>query len=351
MQSLSHACPRPHPRSPAHHLYAKLLFRASTTTSGWGNFSLRGGPFLMPLHSSTAGEGKGGRVRGARAPPRRRPPIPWHSLLPSSFTRDTSKLFLRGCRGLMSTGRWAMAPRRAALTAAASRPNTRQLLLGRHGREVSGPPGGGDPRDTTPPPLHVGTRAGSPVLDNDAGAGPPRAALALGASPLLGGARLLRCLGRRRLLGPALPPAGSHPGRAAGTWQRRGRGYRGVALWGAGGGGGGPASGWGSRDPAVGGGVCAHGDPALGGGQERQIPADPHWHPAVGSGGPGDAGAGRGRGPGPVRGGKTARVPLPGNGAAAPPPTCCAAPTTCRDRGAPCRPPPLRRASWGGRGG
>lgn len=152
MQSLSHACPRPHPRSPAHHLYAKLLFRASTTTSGWGNFSLRGGPFLMPLHSSTAGEGKGGRVRGARAPPRRRPPIPWHSLLPSSFTRDTSKLFLRGCRGLMSTGRWAMAPRRAALTAAASRPNTRQLLLGRHGREVSGPPGGGDPRDTTPPP-------------------------------------------------------------------------------------------------------------------------------------------------------------------------------------------------------
>lgn len=45
-----------------------------------------------------------------------------------------------------------MAPRRAALTAAASRPNTRQLLLGRHGREVSGPPGGGDPRDTTPPP-------------------------------------------------------------------------------------------------------------------------------------------------------------------------------------------------------
>lgn len=57
-------------------LYAKLLFRASTTASGWGNFSLRGGPFPMPLHSSTAAEtrGDGSGLPGSAAP--RRPARP-----------------------------------------------------------------------------------------------------------------------------------------------------------------------------------------------------------------------------------------------------------------------------------
>lgn len=83
------------------------------------------------------GRYKGGLLergcRGAAAAPPAQ-----HLLLPSSFTRDTSKLFLRGGRGLMSTGRWAMAPRRASLTAAALRPNTRQLLLWGHGGQRPG---------------------------------------------------------------------------------------------------------------------------------------------------------------------------------------------------------------------
>lgn len=86
----------------------------------------------MPLHSSTAG-GWGedtGKGQGCGGEPPPHPPGRGHSLLPSSFTRDTSKLFLRGFSGLMSTARSATASRRASLTAAALRPNTRQLLLG-----------------------------------------------------------------------------------------------------------------------------------------------------------------------------------------------------------------------------
>lgn len=108
----------------------------------------------------------------------------------------------------MSTGSWAMAPRRAALTAAALRPNTRQLLLWGHGGQRPG----GHPR-TPHHPRHLGC---SPVLDDHTGAGIPGAALVLGLGPrpLLRGSHRLQCLGRRRLLGSALPPAGSHPGRA-----------------------------------------------------------------------------------------------------------------------------------------
>lgn len=35
-------------------LYSKLPFSISTTLFGSGNFSLRGGPFLRPLHNSTS---------------------------------------------------------------------------------------------------------------------------------------------------------------------------------------------------------------------------------------------------------------------------------------------------------
>lgn len=113
----------------ARRLYARLLRRASTTAAGSGNFSLRGGPFPMPLHSCTAagGRGHGSGPPGYASPPPPRGPA--YSLLPSSFTRDTSKLFLRGCRGLISTAREATAPRRASLSAAALRPYTRQLRL------------------------------------------------------------------------------------------------------------------------------------------------------------------------------------------------------------------------------
>lgn len=61
-----------HPHSPVQRLYAKLLFRASTTVSGWGNFSLRGGPFPMPLHSSTAEQKRG--IRGSGVPGSPPPP-------------------------------------------------------------------------------------------------------------------------------------------------------------------------------------------------------------------------------------------------------------------------------------
>lgn len=64
-----------HPHSPVQHLYAKLLFRASTTVSGWGNFSLRGGPFAIPLHSSTAAKIRGFMGSGVPGKPRR-PPKP-----------------------------------------------------------------------------------------------------------------------------------------------------------------------------------------------------------------------------------------------------------------------------------
>lgn len=100
-----------------------------------------------------------------------------------------------------------MAPRRASLTAAALRPNTRQLLLWAHGGQRPG----GHPRPSHHP-WHLGC---SPVLDDDTGAGVPGAALVLGLGPrpFLRGSRCLRSLGRRLLLGSALPPAGSHPGR------------------------------------------------------------------------------------------------------------------------------------------
>lgn len=169
---------------------------------------------------------------GSEVPESPHHPPAQHLLLPSSFTRDTSKLFLRGGRGLMSTGRWAMAPRRASLTAAALRPNTRQLLLWAYGGQRPG----GHPRPSHHP-WHLGC---SPVLDDDTGADIPGAALVLGLGlgprPFLRGSRCLRCLGRRPLLGSALPPAGSHPGRAeaVGPTPEQEGGTRNAALGGKG---------------------------------------------------------------------------------------------------------------------
>lgn len=75
--------------------------RAATTSSGWGNFSFRGGPFFIPVQSSV-------------------------SFSPS--TRVISKLFLRGFSGLRTTVSPGWAARRADLTSPALRPYTRQLL-------------------------------------------------------------------------------------------------------------------------------------------------------------------------------------------------------------------------------
>lgn len=123
-----------------------------------------------------------------------------------------------------------MAPRRAALTASALRPNTRQLLLWGQGGQRPGK----HPR-TSHKHRHLGR---SPVLDDDTGADVLGAALvlSLGPRPFLRGSRCLPCLGLRRLLCSALPPAGSHPGRAeaVGPTPEQKRGSQNAALEGEG---------------------------------------------------------------------------------------------------------------------
>lgn len=96
--------------------------RAETTTSGSGNFSLRGGPFFIPDHRQTSvGEESNGLNK--RKEMRHFTQMhPWTSLPFSPSTRITSKLLLRGFWGFRTTVRSGQAARRATLTPSALRP-------------------------------------------------------------------------------------------------------------------------------------------------------------------------------------------------------------------------------------
>lgn len=122
--------------------YDRYFFSSSTTSSGSGNLSLRGGPFLTPVQSSTPGK----RPRKAKlignpppslhnhlvtaaetgaSSPRNHAPAPDpgpHSLLPSGRSSVTSKLPLRGLAGFTLTGSCGASRRSAWLRAAALRP-------------------------------------------------------------------------------------------------------------------------------------------------------------------------------------------------------------------------------------
>ena len=104
--------------------------RAETTTSGSGNFSLRGGPFFIPDHRQTSVGEESNGLNKRKGDKRHFTQIdPWTSLPFSPSNRITSKLLLRGFWGFSTTVRSGQAARRATLTPSALRPYTRQLLL------------------------------------------------------------------------------------------------------------------------------------------------------------------------------------------------------------------------------
>lgn len=137
--------------------------RAATTSSGWGNFSFRGGPFFIPVHSWVSSVMRKNkepyvgiltRTKCVMCDLKKYKDLFQNSLirhfnsentdLPfmkpnyysflcyspfSPSTRVISKLFLRGFSGLRTTVSPGWAARRADFTSPALRPYTRQLLL------------------------------------------------------------------------------------------------------------------------------------------------------------------------------------------------------------------------------
>lgn len=184
---------------------------------------MRGGPFPIPLHSSTAAEIRGiigSGVRGALPPPS--PALTAAVLLHQGHLEAVPArrpgVDVHGEVGHGPAQGLAHRRRVAPVHASALAVGTRRSATRRA-------------PSTSHRPRHLGC---SPVLDDDTGAHVPGAALvlSLGPRPLLRGYRCLRCLGRRRLLGSALPPSGSHPGsaEAAGPKPEQERGSRNAAL-------------------------------------------------------------------------------------------------------------------------
>lgn len=122
-------------------------FREVTTSAGSGNFSLRGGPFLMPDHKTiSAQEEETQEVACVNNSldthklwlynivtqwhQKRDMFGYWLAVLPLSPSISvTSKLFRRGFCGLSTTRRSGCESASASRTPSAFRPQTRQLLL------------------------------------------------------------------------------------------------------------------------------------------------------------------------------------------------------------------------------